>query len=108
MQFCDCRFKALRGTGGAGQRFGNQSAQSQYLRNNRTPVPDPDRFERLSVQSRASWPTNAGAYALEATTNLFATNSRAPATNIPAIVDFQKTITNAISRPGQYYRVRKQ
>jgi len=55
-----------------------------------------------------SWPTNAGSYALETTTNLSITNSWMPVTNTPAIVASQKTITNAISEQNHFYRLRKQ
>ena len=54
-----------------------------------------------------TWPASATNYSLEATTNLLTTNPWTPVTNPPATVDFQNTITNAISRPGQYYRLRK-
>jgi hypothetical protein len=53
------------------------------------------------------WPASADGYALETTGDLSITNSWTPVTNSPAIVGLQKIITNTISRPSQFYRLRK-
>jgi hypothetical protein len=55
-----------------------------------------------------SWPVSANGYALETSASLTGTNSWAPATNVPAIVGFQYTVTNAISGGSQFYRLYQQ
>jgi pimeloyl-ACP methyl ester carboxylesterase len=67
-----------------------------------------------SLQAQASgsnlvitWPVSANGYALESCTSLIGTNSWAPVTNVPAIVDSQYTVTNAISAGSRFYRLNK-
>ena len=55
-----------------------------------------------------SWPLSGANYVLETSTNLTDTNSWTMITNIPAIVSFQNTITNEISKPNRFYRLIKQ
>jgi hypothetical protein len=55
-----------------------------------------------------SWPSAADGYGLEMSSDLSSSNSWTPVTNAPMVVDFQNTVTNAISQPGRYYRLRKQ
>jgi len=54
------------------------------------------------------WPISEDGYALETSTSLTGTNSWAPVTNVPAIVDFQNAVTNQVSAGSQFYRLRKQ
>ena len=54
-----------------------------------------------------TWPVSADGYALETSTNLTGTNSWAPVTNVPAIVNFQNTVTNPISAGSRFYRLNK-
>jgi pimeloyl-ACP methyl ester carboxylesterase len=55
-----------------------------------------------------SWPVWATGYALEASGTLEGTNAWTPLTNTPAIINFQNTITNAISGRSQFYRLQQQ
>lgn len=55
-----------------------------------------------------SWPSSATSFGLETTSNLSAGNSWTPVTNGTVVINFQNTITNAISQPSQYYRLKKQ
>lgn len=54
-----------------------------------------------------SWPTSAENYHLETTRDLSTINSWTPVTNSPAIVGLQNIVTNFISRPSQFYRLKK-
>jgi len=54
-----------------------------------------------------TWPISGDGYALETSTSLTGTNSWAPVTNVPVIVDFQNTVTNAISAGSGFYRLKK-
>ena len=67
-----------------------------------------------SLQAQASgtnlvltWAVSADGYALETSASLTGTNSWAPVTNVPVIVGFQNTVTNAISARSGFYRLRK-
>jgi hypothetical protein len=53
-----------------------------------------------------SWPGSATSYGLEMTSDLG--NSWTPVTNAPTVVGFQNMITNVISKPSQYYRLKRQ
>jgi hypothetical protein len=53
------------------------------------------------------WPISGDGYALETSTRLTGTNSWMAVTNVPAIVDFQNTVTNAISAGSRFYRLKK-
>jgi hypothetical protein len=53
-----------------------------------------------------TWPVSADGYALETSTSFTGTNSWAPITNVAAIVDFQNTVTNAISGGSRFYRLK--
>jgi len=52
-----------------------------------------------------SWPVWATGYALETSASLSGTNSWAPVTNVPAIIGFQYTVTNAVSAGSRFYRL---
>jgi len=52
------------------------------------------------------WPGSATNYSLEAASNLSA-NIWAPVTNASAIINSQNTVTNFITQPSQYYRLKK-
>jgi hypothetical protein len=72
-------------------------------------------FVPPSLQARLSgnnlivtWPISEDGYALETSSSLTGTNSWAPVTNVPAIVDFQNTVTNQVSAGSRFYRLRKQ
>lgn len=54
-----------------------------------------------------TWPVSAEGYALETSTSLTGTNSWAPLTNVPAIVNFQNTVTNPITAGSRFYRLNK-
>jgi pimeloyl-ACP methyl ester carboxylesterase len=54
-----------------------------------------------------TWPVSADGYGLEANTSLTGTNSWVAVTNVPAIVDSQYTVTNAISAGSRFYRLNK-
>jgi len=71
-------------------------------------APPPTLRSRLSGNAIViSWPVSSLPYVLESTTNLAITNSWVLITNTPAIVNSQNTLTNAISQPSQYFRLRK-
>ena len=55
-----------------------------------------------------TWPISKDGYALETSSSLTGTNSWAPVTNVPAIVDFQNAVTNQVSAGSRFYRLRKQ
>ena len=68
----------------------------------------------LSLNARASgnelilsWPTNAAAFALQSTFNLTAPVTWIDSTNPPAVICGQLTVTNSLSGPAQFYRLRK-
>jgi hypothetical protein len=52
-----------------------------------------------------SWPLSAENFGLQTTTNLADPNSWVPLTNVPAIVDFQNTVTNPIAGGEGFYRL---
>jgi hypothetical protein len=67
-----------------------------------------------SLQARAygsnlviTWPASADGYTLETSTSLTGTSSWAVVTNVPAIVDSQYTVTNAISAGSRFYRLKQ-
>jgi hypothetical protein len=67
-----------------------------------------------SLQAHASgtnlvitWPVWATDYSLEVSSTVTGTGGWTPITNAPAIVDFQNTITNAISAGSRFYRLRR-
>ena len=53
-----------------------------------------------------TWPVTAEGYTLETCSSFAGTNSWAPVTNVPAIVDSQYTVTNAISGGSRFYRLK--
>ncbi len=55
-----------------------------------------------------SWPVLPSGYGLEMTSELSTGSAWTAVTNLPIIVDFQNTITNAISLGSCFYRLRKQ
>jgi len=55
-----------------------------------------------------TWPLTAAKYVVEATDKITVANSWNSLTNVPAIVNFRNTITNAVSGTGRFYRLRKQ
>jgi hypothetical protein len=54
-----------------------------------------------------TWPVTADGYALETSTTLTGTNTWAAVTNVAAIVDFQNTVTNAVTGGSRFYRLKK-
>jgi pimeloyl-ACP methyl ester carboxylesterase len=52
------------------------------------------------------WPLSAAGYVLQSADNLAPPVSWAPVTNVPTIVDFQYTVTNAMSAGSRFYRLR--
>lgn len=54
-----------------------------------------------------SWPVNATNYVLEITSGLGGSNNWAVVTNVPSLIDFQNTVTNAVSAGNTFYRLRK-
>jgi hypothetical protein len=54
------------------------------------------------------WPGAATNYTLETSSNISANSSWTPVTNASVIIDSQNTVTNSISQPSQYYRLKKQ
>jgi hypothetical protein len=54
-----------------------------------------------------SWPGWATNYSLE-TANNFPASNWIPITNAPAIINSQNTVTNSITQPSQYYRLKRQ
>jgi hypothetical protein len=52
------------------------------------------------------WPGPATNYSIESAGNLFG-NTWTPITNVPAIINSQNTVTNLISQPSQFYRLKK-
>jgi hypothetical protein len=53
-----------------------------------------------------TWPVSANGYALQTSTSLTGTNSWATVTNVPAILDSQYTVTNAIAGASRFYRLK--
>jgi len=86
---------------------GNEGAQLWLVAVQSVTIP-PTLQARVSGGSVViSWPGAADSYGLEMSSDLSSSNSWTPVTNAPVVVDFQNTVTNAISQPGQYYRLRK-
>ena len=54
-----------------------------------------------------SWSTNAIGFALQSTPNLTPPVTWVDSTNPPAVIGTQFTVTNTISGPAQFYRLRK-
>ena len=54
-----------------------------------------------------TWPVTGDGYTLETSTSLTGTNSWAPVTNVPAIVDLLNTVTNPVSASSRFYRLKK-
>jgi hypothetical protein len=54
-----------------------------------------------------SWPLSAPGYTLQSTTNLADNNSWTTLTNAPVIVGSQNQVTDAISGPAKFYRLKK-
>jgi hypothetical protein len=52
------------------------------------------------------WPGSATNYSLEAASNLIA-NNWTPVTNASVIINSQNTVTNLITQPSEYYRLKK-
>jgi hypothetical protein len=53
-----------------------------------------------------TWPGSATNYSVEAASNFFG-SIWTPVTNTPAIINSQITVTNSITLPGEYYRLKK-
>ena len=53
-----------------------------------------------------TWPLAAAGYALETTADLATTNSWAVVTNVPAVFNFQSTVTNDVSGASRFYRLK--
>ena len=54
-----------------------------------------------------SWPTNAGFFTLEATTNIAAAASWNPVSTVPTILNGLNVVTNPIVGPGKFFRLRQ-
>ena len=70
-------------------------------------VPPSLQAQAYGTNLEVRWPVSADGYGLETSTSLIGTNSWAPVTNAPAIVDFQNTVTNPISAGSRFYRLNK-
>jgi hypothetical protein len=69
-------------------------------------MPAPElQIQALGTNLVITWPVWANGYALETCTSLTGTNSWASVTNVPAIVNFQNTVTNVISADSGFYRL---
>jgi hypothetical protein len=58
-----------------------------------------------------SWPGSATNYNLQSASVLhsgFDPGEWVPVTNMPVIINSRNTVTNALSQPSQYYRLKKQ
>lgn len=55
-----------------------------------------------------AWPLSAGSYALESTDTVKAPHSWTTVTNVPAIVNFEYSITNPITADARFYRLHSQ
>jgi hypothetical protein len=64
-------------------------------------------FQLSADKLALSWPTSANGYVPETTADLSGTNSWTLVTNAPAIIGSLNVITNFISQPSRYYRLRK-
>jgi pimeloyl-ACP methyl ester carboxylesterase len=53
------------------------------------------------------WPISAGGYVLETREEMAVANSWMIVTNVPAIVNFQNTVTNPVSSGARFYRLKK-
>ena len=84
------------------------SAGSRFYRLSKFSSASPSLQARVSGGNIVvSWPTSIAGYTLQTTTNLTATNSWTTVTNVPAIVDFQNTVTNPITVGSRFYRLKK-
>jgi hypothetical protein len=54
-----------------------------------------------------SWPLSAPGFAVQSTTNLTDNNSWMTLTNLPVIVDSQNRVTDRVSGPAKFYRLKK-
>jgi hypothetical protein len=54
-----------------------------------------------------AWPLSAPGFALQSTRNLTDHNSWTTLTNSPVIVDSQNRVTDPISGPAKFYRLKK-
>ena len=54
-----------------------------------------------------SWPLSASDFVLETSPTLAFSNLWTVVTNIPAVQDFQYSLTNSFNGPGSFYRLRK-
>ena len=70
-----------------------------------TPVSLSSRFSGNTLI--LSWPTNPDGFTLQSTTNLSPTVPWIDSTNAPAVIGVQFTVTNTISGPAQFFRLRK-
>ena len=66
----------------------------------------------LSVSTTAgqvviSWPVAASGYVLESATTLDSASSWNTVTNIPAMIDFENFITNAMDQTSRFYRLKR-
>ncbi|MGD0263112.1 MAG: hypothetical protein ABSD29_25380 [Verrucomicrobiota bacterium] len=71
-------------------------------------VPPSLQAQAFGTNLVVTWPVSANGYALETCASLAGTNSWTPVTNVPAIVGFQYTVTNALSAGRQFYRLYQQ
>jgi hypothetical protein len=70
-----------------------------------TPVPPSLTVTGQSGKVVISWPTNAGGYLLESTTNLTSTNW-SPVPSAPSVVGSFNVITNPVNGSALFYRLR--
>jgi hypothetical protein len=54
-----------------------------------------------------SWPASATNYNLETSSDVSANGSWVSVSNAPVVVNSQNTITNTVSEPMRYYRLKK-
>ena len=54
-----------------------------------------------------SWPLSASDFVLESSPTLAFSNVWTLVTNVPAVQDFQYSLTNSLNGPGNFYRLRK-
>jgi hypothetical protein len=79
-----------------------------FLTVNAVPVPSISiASDPAANEVRLSWPTNSVGFALQSTTNLDSPGSWTDHTNALPVMGVEFVVTNAISGPSQFYRLRK-
>lgn len=85
---------------------GNEGAQLWLVAVQSAPAPSL-KAQIFGSEMVVSWPASATSYNLEATSDLSANASWVSVSNAPVVVNSQNIITNTMSAPARYYRLKK-